>query len=73
MNTMDKDKIKKILPHREPMLLIDAVLDIQVGKSVIAIRKTTKNDFFFEGHFPGKPIMPGTLIVEAMAQASLLL
>ena len=73
MNALNKDELKKILPHREPMLLIDAVLDLESGKRAVAIKKVTNEDQFFKGHFPGKPIMPGTSIVEAMAQASILL
>ena len=73
MNALNKDEIKKILPHREPMLLIDEILDIQRGKRVVAIKKVTIEDQFLKGHFPGKPVMPGALIIEAMAQASILL
>ena len=72
MSTLNKDEIKKILPHREPMLLIDAVLELERGKRVVAIKKLTNEDIFFKGHFPGKPIMPGALIIEVMAQASIL-
>ena len=67
------EKIKKLLPHRYPMLLIDRVKDIVRGKSIIAIKNVTVNEEFFNGHFPSKPVMPGVLIVEAMAQASGLL
>lgn len=73
MNALNKNEIKNILPHREPMLLIDYVLNLERGKRVVAIKKVTNEDIFLKGHFPGKPIMPGTSIVEAMAQASILL
>lgn len=67
------EEIKKILPHREPMLLIDEVIELEPGKRVAAVKKVTKDDIFLQGHFPGNPIMPGNLVVEAMAQASILL
>ncbi len=73
MATLGIEQIEKILPHRYPMLLIDRVLELEPGKRVVTIKNLTTNDHFFQGHFPGAPIMPGTLIVEAMAQASILL
>lgn len=66
---LDARAIEKIMPHRYPMLLIDRVIDLVPGKSVTAIKNVTINEPFFSGHFPGHPIMPGVLIVEAMAQA----
>ncbi|WP_233234670.1 3-hydroxyacyl-ACP dehydratase FabZ [Bordetella sp. LUAb4] len=60
------------LPHRYPMLLIDRVLDIQPGKSIVAIKNVSINEPFFTGHFPHHPVMPGVLILEAMAQAAAL-
>lgn len=66
---LDARAIEKIMPHRYPMLLIDRVLDLEPGKRVTAIKNVTINEPFFVGHFPGHPIMPGVLIVEAMAQA----
>ena len=69
----DKEKIKSILPHREPFLFIDEVIDIEGTKKVVAVKYIKGNESFFEGHFPGKPIMPGVLIIEAMAQTSIIL
>lgn len=66
---MDIKEIMSILPHRIPMLLIDRVLEIEEGKKVIAIKNVTMNEPFFQGHFPQEPVMPGVLIIEAMAQA----
>lgn len=69
----DIEKIKSILPHREPFLFIDEVIEIEGTKKVVAVKHIKANEPFFKGHFPGKPIMPGVLIVEAMAQASIIL
>ncbi len=66
---LDINGIMKIMPHRYPFLLIDKILDLEPEKSVIAMKNVTFNEPFFQGHFPGHPIMPGVLIVEAMAQA----
>jgi len=68
-----KEKIKSILPHREPFLFIDEVIEIDGTEKVVAVKNIRDNESFFEGHFPGKPIMPGVLIIEAMAQASIIL
>lgn len=68
--TMDIQQIINYLPHRYPFLLIDKVVDIQPGKSLVAIKNVTINEPFFTGHFPDCPIMPGVLILEAMAQAT---
>ena len=65
----DIQAIEKILPHRYPLLLVDRVLDITPGKNITAIKNVTRNEPFFNGHFPNQPVMPGVLIVEAMAQA----
>ena len=70
----DIDKIQQILPQRFPFLFIDSVLEINASeKKVSCLKNVTINDYFFEGHFPGNPVMPGTLIIEAMAQASIIL
>jgi len=66
---LDIKKILEILPHRFPMLLIDRVLELEPGKRILALKNVTINEPFFQGHFPGTPIMPGVLILEAMAQA----
>jgi 3-hydroxyacyl-[acyl-carrier-protein] dehydratase len=66
---LDINQIQAILPHRYPLLLIDRVLEIERKKKIVAIKNVTINEPFFAGHFPGFPIMPGVLIVEAMAQA----
>src|SRR6202451_4581937 len=67
--TMDINEIMAILPHRYPFLLIDRVLEITPKQRIVAIKNVTINEPFFQGHFPGYPIMPGVLVVEAMAQA----
>ena len=70
---MDIGDIFKILPHRYPFLLIDRVLELVRMKRIVALKNVTITEPFFQGHFPGKPIMPGVLIVEAIAQAGGLL
>lgn len=69
---LDIKGIMERLPHRYPMLLIDRVIDMAPGKSIVAIKNVSINEPFFNGHFPHHPVMPGVLIVEAMAQASAL-
>jgi 3-hydroxyacyl-[acyl-carrier-protein] dehydratase len=64
------EDIKTYLPQRYPFLLVDRVLEIELGKRIKAYKNVSCNEEFFEGHFPGKPIMPGVLIIEAMAQAA---
>ena len=66
---LDINAIKKILPHRYPFLLIDKIIDLVTDKKVVAMKNVTINEPFFQGHFPGHPIMPGVLILEAMAQS----
>lgn len=67
---LDIKKIKEILPHRYPFLLVDRVISVEEGKKVTAIKNVTANEEFFNGHFPEYPVMPGVLIVEALAQTS---
>ena len=62
-------EILNLLPHRYPFLMIDKVVSLEKGKSIIAVKNTTINEPFFQGHFPGYPVMPGVLILEALAQA----
>jgi 3-hydroxyacyl-[acyl-carrier-protein] dehydratase len=69
----DVNKIMELLPHRYPFLLVDRVTNVEPGASLSAIKNVTVNEPFFQGHFPGQPIMPGVLILEAMAQATGLL
>ena len=65
----DIQAIMKLMPHRYPFLLIDRVIKLVAGEQIVAIKNVTINEPFFQGHFPGNPIMPGVLIIEAMAQA----
>lgn len=73
MNTLDINQIKEYLPHRYPLLLVDRVLNWESGKSITAIKNVTINEEFFNGHFPHKPVMPGVMMIEAMAQTAALL
>ena len=70
MSKLNKAQILELLPHREPMLLIDELYDIQTLKSATAILNVKKNSFFVQGHFPDNPVMPGVLIVESFGQAA---
>lgn len=65
---LDIDEVKKIIPHRYPFLLIDGILELEEGKRAVGIKNVTANEEFFQGHFPQKAVMPGVLIVEALAQ-----
>jgi 3-hydroxyacyl-[acyl-carrier-protein] dehydratase len=73
MNSMDITEVLRYLPHRYPFLLIDRVLSYEAGKNLMALKNVTINEPFFNGHFPHHPVMPGVLIIEAMAQASAIL
>ena len=69
MSVMSIQEIKEIIPHRYPMLLVDRIEELEEGKRVVAKKNVTINEPFFQGHFPHEPVMPGVLIVEALAQA----
>jgi len=64
-----REEIEKILPHRDPFLLIDEVFELNPGKNIKALRSVKEEEYYFKGHFPGNPIMPGVLMLEAIAQA----
>lgn len=70
---MDIHSILKQLPHRYPILLVDRVLEVEQGKRILALKNVSANEPFFQGHFPNRPVMPGVLMLEALAQASALL
>ena len=65
---MDINEIMKVIPHRYPFLLVDRILELEPGKKAVGIKNVSANEPFFQGHFPGYPVMPGVLIIEAMAQ-----
>ncbi|MEO8847542.1 MAG: 3-hydroxyacyl-ACP dehydratase FabZ [Casimicrobiaceae bacterium] len=73
MPALDINAIKKLLPHRYPMLLVDAVSDFEVGKWIRGVKNVSVNEPYFQGHFPHYPVMPGVLVIEAMAQLAGLL
>lgn len=70
---LDTNAVQKILPHRYPFLMVDGILEIERLKHIVGIKNVSINEYYFQGHFPGKPIMPGVLIIEAMAQTGGLL
>jgi len=71
--TYDIQKIMELLPHRYPFIMIDRIIELVLGEKVVALKNVTINEPFFQGHFPGEPIMPGVLIIEAMGQAGAIL
>ena len=71
--TVDIARIMRAIPHRYPLLMIDRVLEMKLGRSAIGVKNVTMNEPFFQGHFPGHPVMPGVLIIEAMAQTAAVL
>lgn len=73
MSGMDINEVMKYLPHRYPFLLVDRVLEMTMGEKIVAIKNVTINEPFFVGHFPHSPVMPGVLIIEAMAQTAAIL
>lgn len=73
MNSMDIHEILEHLPHRYPFVLVDRVLSMELGKEIVAVKNVSVNEPYFPGHFPYHPVMPGVLIVEAMAQAAAIL
>jgi len=73
MSTLEIREIMDRIPHRYPFLLVDRVIDLVPGRRVVAIKNVTMNEPFFQGHFPGAPVMPGVLVIEALAQAGAVL
>jgi 3-hydroxyacyl-[acyl-carrier-protein] dehydratase len=71
--TYDIQRILEALPHRYPLLLVDRVIDLRIGEEIHAVKAVSFNEQFFQGHFPGRPIMPGVLQIEALAQAAAIL
>lgn len=69
---MDVTEIERLLPHRYPFLLVDRLVELEPGKRAVGLKNVTRNEPFFQGHFPGRPIMPGVLIIEALAQVGAL-
>ncbi|MDQ3777603.1 MAG: 3-hydroxyacyl-ACP dehydratase FabZ [Actinomycetota bacterium] len=69
MPSLTRDEIEAILPHRDPFLLLDEIVELEPGERVVARKRVQADEWYLSGHFPGRPIMPGVLIVEAMAQA----
>jgi 3-hydroxyacyl-[acyl-carrier-protein] dehydratase len=73
MNAMDIKAVLEHLPHRYPFLLVDRVIEMEAGRSIVALKNVTINEPFFPGHFPHHPVMPGVMVIEAMAQAAAIL
>lgn len=69
----DLERIKSVLPHREPFLFIDEIIEIDGTQKIVAVKNVKEDEYYFRGHFPDNPLMPGVLIIEAMAQASIIL
>jgi beta-hydroxyacyl-ACP dehydratase FabZ len=69
----DLERIKSVLPHREPFIFIDEVIEIDGTQKIVAVKNVKEDENYFRGHFPGNPLMPGVLVIEAMAQASVIL
>lgn len=72
-STIDINRIIELIPHRYPFLLVDRLEDVVPGKSAVGVKNVTVNEPFFQGHFPGRPVMPGVMIIEAMAQTAAVL
>ena len=70
---LDANQIQKIIPHRYPFLLVDAITELEPGKKIVGLKSVTVNEPFFSGHFPGTPVMPGVLIIESLAQVAAVL
>lgn len=67
---LDTDQIMRLIPHRSPMLMIERLINVIPGESAIGVKTVSQNDWYFQGHFPSKPVMPGVMIIEALAQAA---